>query len=104
MDNASLGLNARRVTTGPSRRSMLGLVAGGLVGAAFGFSNADAAADGRRNRSKRRKRRDSLRGDLVTCPKNGNAETCGDGCCPTGTVCCNALHGICVSPGKNCAQ
>ena len=35
---------------------------------------------------------------------NGGAETCGDGVCGAGEVCCNDSCGICTEPGGFCIE
>lgn len=85
---------ARGAQPSLTRRAALGLLVGGVVGAAPEW--IDAAPKAPKKKPTTRK--------AATCTAATKKERCGDGCCPKGYVCCNALAGICARPGQTCGQ
>lgn len=96
--NAQFDDIAANLGTRSSRRSILGIIAGGILGMAIGAVPADAArsktkakkAKGKNKKTGKRSARQS-----TTCPK---AQQCGSVCCSGSEVCFDKFQEICAVP------
>ncbi len=98
--NARLDDIAANLGMPSTRRSILGVIAGGILGMTVAAVPADAARS--KKKAKKAKGKNKKTGkrssqQSATCPK---ANRCGSACCSGKEVCFDAFNGICAIPDE----